>query len=263
MSFPEARGGPSEIRRLSFAPAAGNAATADLELRGGPAARCPYGQCEGDGFLYDEATNTVYDCRCRPQRVAKTKARRLSGVIPKLYENLAFDRSPVKDIQPVATVVATREYADAIGERLDQGRGLWFMGGVGAGKTALAMLVSRAALRAGRSVARYTLPRLLSEIRATFDAGGHLDFLDRLASVDLLHLDDVGAEQTTPWVLEELYSIVNTRYEERRSMVITTNILDRDALCEQITERTVSRLTEMCQELLVQGDDLRLEPRLS
>ena len=62
-------------------------------------------------------------------------------------------------------------------------------------------------------------------------------------------------------MLEELYSIVNARYEDQRSIVITTNILDRDALCEQITERTVSRLTEMCDELPLLGDDRRMRLR--
>jgi hypothetical protein len=44
-------------------------------------------------------------------------------------------------------------------------------------------------------------------------------------------------------------------------MVITTNILDREALCGQITERTVSRLTEMCDELPLIGNDRRMDPR--
>jgi DNA replication protein DnaC len=137
------------------------------------------------------------------------------------------------------------------------------MGPVGTGKTTLAMLVTQAALKAGRSAARFSLPGLLSQIRKTFDTGSHVDLLERLTAVDLLHIDDIGAEQTTPWVLEELYAIVNARYEERRSMVITTNILDRETLCEQITERTVSRLTEMCDELPLLGEDHRMDLRIA
>ncbi|MGG7378941.1 hypothetical protein ACQ7B2_09310, partial [Escherichia coli] len=76
--------------------------------------------------------------------------------------------------------------------------------------------------------------------------------------VDLLHIDDVGAEQSSPWVLEQLYTVINTRYEDRRSVVLTTNLIDPqpagneaeakpDArLREQIGDRTVSRLYEMC-----------------
>jgi DNA replication protein DnaC len=222
---------------------------------------CQLGLCDGTGFLYDEQTNTAYDCRCRPQRVALAKTRSLSAVIPRRYRDVSFDRPPVTEIDR-RIVAATRDFANDVGRHLDAGRGLWFMGPVGTGKTTLAMLVSKAALKAGRSVAIYSLPRLLNEIRDTHRAErSHVDLLDRLTAVDLLHVDDVGAERTTDWVLEELYSIVNARYEDQRSMVITTNILDREALCEQITERTVSRLTEMCDELPLLGHDHRMDLR--
>jgi len=223
--------------------------------------RCPFEMCDGSGLLYDEESNTAYDCRCRRQIIALRKARSLSAVIPRRYRDAAFDRYPVTEMDR-QVVSATRRFADNIDKHLDAGRGLWFMGPVGTGKTTLAMLVSKAAFESGRSVAIYSLPRLLNEIRDTHRAErSHVELLDRLAAVDLLHVDDVGAERTTDWVLEELYSIVNARYEEQRSMVITTNIDDREALCEQITARTVSRLTEMCDELPLMGEDRRMDFR--
>ncbi|HEY5427846.1 MAG TPA: ATP-binding protein [Solirubrobacteraceae bacterium] len=219
---------------------------------------CPFDACDGGGFMYDVETNTAYDCRCRSQRVARARARSLSAVVPRLYRDVAFDRPPVTDIDP--TIVAqTRRFVNGIDHQLDAGNGLWFMGPSGTGKTTLAMLVSKAALDAGRSVAIYSLPRLLSEIRDVFRAdGSFIALLDRLTSVDLLHVDDVGAEKTSEWVLEALYSIVNARYESKRSMVVTTNIFDREELCDQITGRTVSRLTAMCDELPLLGEDHRM-----
>jgi DNA replication protein DnaC len=220
---------------------------------------CPFGECDGSGFVFDDEANTAFNCRCRPQRVALAKARHLSAVIPRRYADVSFDRPPVTEID-AQVVTATRRFADSIDAHLEGGRGLWFMGPVGTGKTTLAMLVSKAALRAGRSVAIYSLPRLLNEIRDTHRAErSHVELLDRLTAVDLLHIDDVGAQRTTDWVLEELYSIVNGRYEDQRSIVLTTNILDREALCEQITDRTVSRLTEMCDELPLLGHDRRMD----
>ncbi len=80
-----------------------------------------------------------------------------------------------------------------------------------------------------------------------------------LPRFDLLHLDDVGAENRTDWALEQLYSIINTRYEEERSIVVTTN-LKPDELADQIGPRTVSRLTEMCPDQLpLYGEDRRKE----
>jgi DNA replication protein DnaC len=97
-------------------------------------------------------------------------------------------------------------------------------------------------------VAIYSLPRLLAVLRDTYgdDARYSLsELIERLCSVDLLHIDDVGAEQSSAWVLEQLYTIVNTRYEDGKAMLLTTN-LDREELEAQIGARTVSRLYEMC-----------------
>jgi len=222
---------------------------------------CPYGLCDGSGMLFDEESNTAYDCRCRPQIIAARKARSLSAVIPKRYRDVAFERWPVTEIHRPAVDVA-RRFALDIERHLDAGDGLWLMGPVGTGKTTLAMLVSKAALEAGRSVAIYSLPRLLNDIREIHRTDkSHVDLLDRLTAVDLLHIDDVGAERTTDWVLEELYSIVNARYEDQRSIVITTNLYPTD-LSGQIGERIVSRLTEMCGDgVEVPGEDSRIERR--
>ena len=219
---------------------------------------CPLGICDGSGWVDEEEARAVRPCACRPQLIAGRRAHALSAVVPRRYRGVSFDRPPVSEM-PRPQVEVAQRYVRKLDERLDQGRGLWFFGGVGTGKTTLAMLVSQAALEAGRSVAIYSLPRLLSEIRETFESdleGSYTNLMDRLTEVDLLHLDDVGAEKTSAWVLEQLYSIVNARYEAERAVLITTN-LERAPLAEQIGERTVSRLEEMCDVLPLYGTDQR------
>jgi DNA replication protein DnaC len=232
---------------------------------GGASAACPLGICDGSGFLIDEATNTASDCECRAARISLARTRRLEGRVPRRYRGVSFERPPVSDIARSAPdqVRTVRRYVEAIGQNLDAGRGLWFWGDVGTGKTTLAMLVSKAALDAGRSVAIYSLPRLLNLLRESLDAaGGLVDLLDRLSAVDLLHIDDLGAENQTDWVLEQLYSIVNARYEAERAILATTN-LDPDELGERLGARTVSRLIEICGDpVTLAGEDRRREYRV-
>jgi DNA replication protein DnaC len=197
--------------------------------------------------------------------MARRRARGVASTIPRKYRGVSLDRPPISDMarEPATAPVfaAVKEFVETIAERLDRGDGMWLMGDVGTGKTTLAMLVSKAAVEAERSVAIYSLPRLLARIRRTYDAEAgeqsYLEFFERLTSVDLLHIDDLGVEKRSDWVLEQLYAIVNERYEAERSMVVTTN-LDQPALEEQIGARTVSRLVEICGDPLpLFGDDLR------
>ena len=124
-----------------------------------------------------------------------------------------------------------RRYCDRIDEMLDRGEGMWFLGSPGTGKSHLAYLISQHALAAGRSVAIYTGPRLLDEIRRTYgedDSGSTLDLIDRLTSVELLHVEDLAVARPTDWVLEQLYNIINGRYENERSIIFTCDLTGDD-----------------------------------
>ena len=223
---------------------------------------CPFGACDGSGWILGPE-DVARPCECRERRVSRARSRGVASVIPARFRGVSFDRPPVTDIDPAA-VGAVEEFAADLDSHLEAGRGLWLMGSVGTGKTTLAMLVSKLALERGHSVAIYSLPRLLARIRRTYEAQAgeqsYLEFFERLTSVDLLHIDDLGAEKRTDWVLEQLYAIVDERYGSQRSIVATTN-LDEPELREQIGERTVSRLVEICGDHMIplHGNDRRIE----
>jgi DNA replication protein DnaC len=224
---------------------------------------CTLGICDGSGWILGPE-DVARPCDCRTERLNRGKSRGVSSVIPPRFRGVSFERPPVsdmgRDLQTKAAVAEVRGFVENLDVRLAEGRGLWLFGDTGTGKTTLAMLISKAALEAGKSVAIYSLPKLLARIRRTYDSepGGdnYLSFFERLTSVDLLHIDDLGAEKRSDWVLEQLYALVNERYEAQRSVLITTN-LQHEALEEQIGTRTVSRLTEICDEVPVFGDDRR------
>ena len=224
---------------------------------------CPLATCDGSGWILGPE-DVARPCECREQRLKHGRVRGVASAIPARYRGVSFDRPPVSDMaRDLATkgaVADVREFIDELDNRLDSGRGLWLFGDTGTGKTTLAMLISKAALEAGRSVAIYSLPKLLARIRRTYDSepGGdsYLAFFERLTAVDLLHIDDLGAEKRSDWVLEQLYALINERYETERAVLVTTN-LPHDELEEQIGKRTVSRLSQMCDEVALFGDDRR------
>lgn len=245
------------------------------ELRPGgsqPASRrCPYGVCDGSGWIENEEARTARPCECRELIVADRRVRSLNRRIPPKFRDLSWDRHPLNEIEQINPVVArqVKAYCRRIDDHLDAGRGLWLWGSKGTGKTTLAYYVTQQAMAANRSVAIYTGPGLLNAVRDTFRDDSPIstsELIDRVSRVDLLHLEDLAVARPTEWVLEQLYTIVNNRYDEQRAIVFTSDAQqDGDKapspmrLAEAVGERTLSRLIEMCGDALgMLGEDKRL-----
>src|SRR5437773_1025016 len=130
-------------------------------------ARCPLGVCDVSGWLLGEDDNTARPCECRERRVSQAVTGRLGSSIPKRLREVSFERKPLCDLNP-HVVRHVRGFARDVDRNLDEGRGLWFHGDVGTGKTSLALLVSKAAGDVGRTVAVYSVPLLLAEIKNTY-----------------------------------------------------------------------------------------------
>ncbi len=235
---------------------------------------CPLGACDGSGWILGPE-DVARPCECREQRLKRGRVRGVASAIPPRYRGVSFDRPPVSDMsRDMATrhvVNAVQGFVENLDENLDAGKGMWLMGNTGTGKTTLGMLVAKMALAAGKSVAVYFTPKLLTQIRQTYQATESEDayeaFFQRLTSVDLLYIDDLGSERHTDWVVEQLYALVNERYENQRSMLVTSNARNdveegRKQLEDQIGSRTVSRLIEICDDPLpLFGPDRREQAR--
>ncbi len=235
---------------------------------------CPLGVCDGSGWILGPE-DVARPCECREARLKRGQSRGVASAIPRRYRGVSFDRPPVSDMtRDMATrhvVQATRAYLDGLEDNLAGGRGLWLMGNTGTGKTTLGMLVAKEALAAGKTVGVYFTPKLLTRIRQTYQVAesnsAYDDFFRRVTSVDLLYIDDLGSERHTDWVVEQLYALVNERYESQLPMLVTSNS-DSDVdkgqrqLEEQIGSRTVSRLVEICGDPLpLFGPDRRVQAR--
>lgn len=217
---------------------------------------CRYGICDGSGFLLSEGGAEAVPCKCRQELVATRRHHALSAAIPKRFRGVSFERNPVA-LMPKRMVEPVRAFCQNLEEHLAQGRGIWFTGSVGTGKSTLAMLIAAEAMRRGVQVAVYRTPALLAQLRRSLDADHPQELgqlIDRLSSVPLLVLDDLGAERSSDWVLEQLYVIIDSRWTEQRSLVVATN-LDDQMLVDQLGPRIASRIVGICGEP-VRCDDL-------
>jgi len=96
----------------------------------------------------------------------------------------------------------------------------------GCGKTHLAVAIARRCLDQGRMVLFQVVPELLDYLRATFKQGAEEPYdeaFQNMKKAEVLILDDLGAQQSTPWANEKLFQLFNYRYNARLATVITIN----------------------------------------
>lgn len=146
-------------------------------------------------------------------------------------------------------------------------QGLLYMGSVGVGKTHLAVAILRdLSEQKGITCLFYEFGALLKEIQNSYSPIAKTSELAVLAPVfnaEVLVLDELGASKPTDWVRDTMMHIINTRYNEKKLTIFTTNYLDtrRDAreetLEDRIGPRLRSRLYEMCKTVNIEGDDFR------
>lgn len=219
---------------------------------------CP--KCGGAGLEIVEGKGARI-CSCRK---LKAQSGQFASVrLPKRYANFHFaDYKPLNNMQKEAFHLArqlTTEYPAV-------DRGLLLMGTVGVGKTHLAVAILKGLTERGFSCRFYEFGALLKEIQDSYNPStqtSELSVLSPVLNCEVLVLDELGATKPTEWVRDTMAHVINTRYNDRKLTIFTTNYLDHrptdreEVLEDRIGTRLRSRLFEMCKTVVMLGEDYR------
>lgn len=227
---------------------------------------CPH--CDDTGWkpVEEEGVRRVVRCECW-RELASQKAL-AAARIPKRYDHCSLESFIGYDNEKLLKAVARARAFAELFPTVD--KGLFLVGPPGIGKSHLAVAVLKQVIRttSARGIF-YDVRELLRLIRSTYNPlvkAAEMDILQPVMDAELLVLDDIGAEKTSEWVEETLNLIVNTRYNERRPTIFTSNHeekedhTDPDSLLVRVGFRMHSRLYEMCEFLEFDGADYRHAP---
>lgn len=204
----------------------------------------------------EEGVACVWTAYCKYARAHRIKAGGRLALIPSKYTSKTF-----ADYH----VTADNERAVQIAKWMVEEKpetGAYFYGSTGTGKTFLASIVAQEYIGDGYRVFFGDVPSLLADIKATFDTKESTTaFLKELVEADLLVLDDIGTEKVTDWSAEQLYLLINGRYNASKPTLVTSNY-DFDELKalyknDVIANRLTGRLRETTAQAFFGNTDRR------
>jgi DNA replication protein DnaC len=248
-----------------------------MDLTGGvdsQDALCP--ECGGAGMvLAVNAAGQRVARVCECEEAVKSGYRVSAARIPLLHRHCSLDSFETgfsgADPSLRLALMTARRFVKAFPVETD-GRGLLITGPIGVGKTHLAVGILMALIQErGAQVLFCDYRELLKEIQRSYNPqvnATEFDVLRPILDAEVLVLDELGAQKPTDWVWDTVGLILNSRYKDKRTTIITTNYADlpsgaqkEESLGDRIGDRMWSRLSEMCVCVEMNGGDFRQGPK--
>ena len=150
-----------------------------------------------------------------------------------------------------------RQYVEHWAKMQKKNTGLLIWGGVGTGKSFFAGCIANALMEQEVPVHMTNFARILNELNNSFS--GRNEVVDRLCRYPLLIIDDFGMERSTDYALEQVYNVIDSRYQSKKPLIITTNLtLDEIRHPQDVAHaRIYDRVLEMCVPVSCFGTSIR------
>lgn len=219
-------------------------------------------ECVCVGIDYCDGTYVLTARQC-PKGKAYLQQRRIDRLtyqsgVGRRFQNRTFETFR----QIPGTETAYRACVEFCRSYKPHHRGLRIHGRYGCGKTHLAAAIVNAMTRKGVLAMFVVTPELLQSIRRGYDnpdaARTAQAIVDSARTIDILVLDDLGSEKPSDWVREQLFVLINARYEAELPTIITSNYSTSD-LVDRLGQRIVSRLIEMTTAITMTAPDYRMQ----
>ena len=203
-------------------------------------------------------------CRCVKELAAKMSYSKLVSEMPlqdSTFSNFDLCLYPEErneqGVSPKNQMTAALRCCKEFVEKFPSGGNLLLTGKSGLGKTHLSLAIVNAILEKNSNVIYGSAQNLINEVsRETFDRSGSTEIIDSLLSCDLLVLDDLGTEFSTPLSVSVVYNIINTRLLRGLSTIISTN-LNLNEIGQVYNDRITSRLIGSYTVCPCFGNDIR------
>jgi DNA replication protein DnaC len=218
-----------------------------------------------------DGSRVAEECECR--QTLKLSYSFGKTRIPPKYEEATLEsydfRFPGADSSLAQAHLKAKRFADDYPAMMPAGRALMFSGSSGLGKTHLAVGILKVlVLEKGCDGLFCYYQQLLKDIQNSWNpqtSTTELQVLEPVFNAEVLVLDDLGAVKPTDWVWDMVSMVLNTRYNNKRVTIVTTNFENLPAaaagaamtLGDRIGDRMRSRLLEMCWEVKMRGQDYR------
>ena len=190
------------------------------------------------------------------EREARIAENRSVGIPDAMMREYTFQNDDKAN--PKVTKIA-KNFVDNFETFKANGKGIVFCGGVGTGKTYMAICIANAVIDQGYTALVTNFAKIVNTLSGMYQ--GKQDYIDSLCKYDLLVIDDLATERNTEYMNEIVYTIIDSRYRSHKPLIVTTN-LSYGAIRnpnDVNKQRIYSRITEMCYPVAVEGKDRRSE----